>query len=316
MAITKHSKHAVGIFSRDGDVNYVWLVKLLLSQFFNSVVDEVRSVYISNIRSNFLSELRNFSFAILYHTQKRGRLNVTNVTDSLYDEELEDLHNQYGKKNVIVLMDDLEDNSQNKKDKILREQYDIKDKACELFLISEMEKESCNLNSSNQEWSEDPISPRLQEEHRSMSKKRAQIKDIIAEASPHTVNDKDSYSRSSSYRSPGRRYSDTDSQFTESMFDSQRAKDFTDNNSQITAPSSNYNSGIGAHLLPPSSGAQAYVSDDTKERQNLKRSSDDAENPNHTPRKHRRLSNKAVFIIIGVVGLILLITLISILATL
>ncbi|KAM8962437.1 uncharacterized protein RCH25_037979 [Pelodytes ibericus] len=174
-------KHTVGIFSRDGDVNYRWLINLLQSVLFRDVVRDVRPTFISNNAIAFRSEVSKCTFAILYHTQNRGRLNVTNVTDSLYDEELDMLNLMLGKEKVIVILDDLEDSSQDKKDKILKYQPDIRSKARELFLISVKEKESCHLNRDNPVWSEDPASLSLEREHRSMVHKRNQIREFIAD---------------------------------------------------------------------------------------------------------------------------------------
>ncbi|KAG8545587.1 hypothetical protein GDO81_020634, partial [Engystomops pustulosus] len=79
----------VGIFSRSSESDYSWLVKQLRSEVFSPYVSEVRPFYISNNQSGQIyEELSRCSFGILYHTKNRGRVNVTDVTDSLYDEEL------------------------------------------------------------------------------------------------------------------------------------------------------------------------------------------------------------------------------------
>ncbi|KAM4632419.1 uncharacterized protein O3C94_018922 [Discoglossus pictus] len=131
----------VGIFSRDGQESYQWLIDQLTSPFFKPIVKDVRPVYISNNSAqNFRNEVPKCSFAILYHTKRRGRVNVTDVTDSLYDHELSYLSSVLGRQKVVVVVDDLDNSGPNEKNNILRNQPSIKNLACELFLFSESEK--------------------------------------------------------------------------------------------------------------------------------------------------------------------------------
>ncbi|MEE6511012.1 hypothetical protein FKM82_031396 [Ascaphus truei] len=128
----------VGIFSREGRICYEWLILFLLTL---PTVMDVRPVYISNNSSqNFRDEVSKCRFAILYHTKKRGRINITDVTDSLYDEELEYLFSIHGKKNIIVVVDDLEDTSSEEKSRILNTQPMIRRLVQELFLFPTGEK--------------------------------------------------------------------------------------------------------------------------------------------------------------------------------
>ncbi|OCT61902.1 hypothetical protein XELAEV_18047934mg [Xenopus laevis] len=95
----------LGIFSRDAQTNYQWLIDSAYS-----VGPDIRPVHIANDRGqNFREEVEKCTFAILYHTANRGRINITNVMDSLYDDELEYLCSRLGKEKVIVVIDDLED---------------------------------------------------------------------------------------------------------------------------------------------------------------------------------------------------------------
>ncbi|XP_053550878.1 uncharacterized protein LOC128642208 [Bombina bombina] len=143
----------VGIFSREGDSCYDWLVQQLLSPMFKPLVTDVRCVYISNTGSqNFYNEVSKCAFAILYHSKKRGRINVTDVVDSLYDEELMHLSRALGKDRVVVVIDDLEDSTLAEKNRILSEQRSIAALATDLFLISESEKSSIQLTGSP--WAE------------------------------------------------------------------------------------------------------------------------------------------------------------------
>ncbi|XP_077350330.1 uncharacterized protein LOC144000395 [Lithobates pipiens] len=130
-------KPVVGIFTREHQDLYQWLVRFLLAI---SVVKDVRQVVITNNFFEFQQEVFKCSFAILYHSKKRGRLNVTDVTDSLYDRELQHLYETFGRKRVLVVLDDLEDSSDDVKMEILINQQSIKNLAEELFLISTTEK--------------------------------------------------------------------------------------------------------------------------------------------------------------------------------
>ncbi|XP_056391964.1 uncharacterized protein LOC130284976 isoform X2 [Hyla sarda] len=129
-------KRVVAIFSRDGDTNYRFL-----SDFLKAEGLEVRSCIITNNgQKRFREEASTCHFAILYHTKNRGRLNITDVTDSLYDEEITELNTTLGKKNVVVVVDDLDCSSSEKKMEILAGQPSILNMAAQLFLVSKADK--------------------------------------------------------------------------------------------------------------------------------------------------------------------------------
>ncbi|XP_041434053.1 uncharacterized protein LOC121398805 [Xenopus laevis] len=133
-------KHKVGIFSRSAEDDYRWLHRFILSEF-SDYVQEVRPCYISNYGlMQFLEELSQCSVAILYHTKNRGRINITDVEGSLYDEELQYLAEELGRDRVMVVVDDLEDSSSDEKERILRSQGSIGKWASDLILISTAEK--------------------------------------------------------------------------------------------------------------------------------------------------------------------------------
>ncbi|XP_041434699.1 uncharacterized protein LOC121399012 isoform X2 [Xenopus laevis] len=137
--ITRH--HRIGIFSRSAESDYQWLLTLLESEF-RDVVDEVRPYYISNNgHRQFWEDVSHCSVAILYHTMNRGRLNITDVTDSLYDEELKHMSAILEKENVFVVADDLTDSSSTEKHRILEQQHSIVKYACDLVLITQADKE-------------------------------------------------------------------------------------------------------------------------------------------------------------------------------
>ncbi|KAM3916503.1 uncharacterized protein RB166_015752 isoform 2-T2 [Leptodactylus fuscus] len=133
----------VGIFSRDAESQYSWLVTALTSDIFKSHIGDVQLGHISNSGfKQFCEAVSQCTYGILYHSKTRGRVNVTDVTDSLYDEELKYLCSKLGKQKVIVVIDDLEDSRDKQRNRILDQQPSIRDMAQDLFLISPKEKTS------------------------------------------------------------------------------------------------------------------------------------------------------------------------------
>ncbi|XP_073505109.1 uncharacterized protein [Phyllobates terribilis] len=142
------TKYNVGIFSSSAERDYSWLKALLKTEEFRDHVLGVRPCFISNDGFQQMSEdLSHCTFGILYHTKKKGRVNITDVTDSLYDEELLQLSTTLGKKNTIVIIDDLEDSGDGKKSQILLSQPTIANYASDLILIS-YEDKTDNLGQS------------------------------------------------------------------------------------------------------------------------------------------------------------------------
>ncbi|KAM4632418.1 uncharacterized protein O3C94_018921 [Discoglossus pictus] len=139
----------VGVLSREGQEHYKWFTNFLLS--FLSQADVI-PIYISNSNPyKHWEEISKCSFVILYHSKKRGRINVTDVTDSLYNDELQSLSRELGKTNVIVLIDDLDEGTDDEKNRILGNQPSIKSLASELFIFSVEEKAAYTNNSSHLE---------------------------------------------------------------------------------------------------------------------------------------------------------------------
>ncbi|XP_077303178.1 uncharacterized protein LOC143923396 [Lithobates pipiens] len=133
------ARHVVGIFSRSSSDDYSWLMELLTSNYFRTI-EEVRPCYISNNGfQQFVNDLSECTLGILYHTKNRGRVNITNVNDSLYDDELAYLETMLGKDNVVVLVDDLEDRG-DQKTRILENQPSIKELASDLLIITRTDK--------------------------------------------------------------------------------------------------------------------------------------------------------------------------------
>ncbi|XP_031749556.1 uncharacterized protein LOC101731001 isoform X1 [Xenopus tropicalis] len=137
---------SVTVFSRSAQTNYAWFLAQLKGETFKDLVTEAKPFYISNSnRYEFMDEMYKCNFAVLYHTKNHGRINITNVTDSLYDEELKNLSDALGKEKVIVLIDDLDKSGYGEKMRILEMQPDIKDLAQDMFLISMAEKDDPKL---------------------------------------------------------------------------------------------------------------------------------------------------------------------------
>ncbi|XP_069591230.1 uncharacterized protein [Ranitomeya imitator] len=137
------NKLVIGIFSREAESQYSWLVTILKLHIFRGWDPEVRPCYISNTGfQRFCDDVSKCKFGILYHSKNRGRVNVTDVTDALYDKELQDLHSRLGRKNVIVVIDDLDKSDDSQKAQILKNQPSIRREAEDLFLISNEEKKS------------------------------------------------------------------------------------------------------------------------------------------------------------------------------
>ncbi|XP_053551088.1 kinesin-like protein Klp68D isoform X2 [Bombina bombina] len=154
VAEKKIIRHTIGIFTRAGNESFAWLQNLLSSKNFRSCIQEVRTFNISNTnRYQFIQELSQCTFGILYHTKNHGRLNITDVTDSMYDTELRRMSTQLGKDNVIVVLDDLSDSSTVEKLRILDTQPKIKSLTKDLILVSEREKK----------WNKQPIEHKLTE---------------------------------------------------------------------------------------------------------------------------------------------------------
>ncbi|XP_077306217.1 uncharacterized protein LOC143925622 [Lithobates pipiens] len=140
---TAVEQYKIGIFSRSDRSEYSWLVKLLTSMNFCGRFLSATPYYIANYQfEKFKCDVSQCTFGILYHTQNSGRINVTNVTSSLYDEELEHLHEKLGRDNVIVVIDDLEESTDQVKDQILKEQHSIKEWARDLFIFCQEEKKT------------------------------------------------------------------------------------------------------------------------------------------------------------------------------
>ncbi|XP_073491564.1 uncharacterized protein [Aquarana catesbeiana] len=136
-------RRVVAIFSYSSPEDYLWITQGLESPMFRGFVEKTLPSIISNninSRSKYREAVEKCDFAILYHTKNRGRINITNVTDSLYDEEIKHISLCKGRKNVIVVVDDMEKSGYEEKCFILDTQPDISKYARDLILVSSEDK--------------------------------------------------------------------------------------------------------------------------------------------------------------------------------
>uniref|UniRef100_A0A803JCZ4 Uncharacterized protein n=1 Tax=Xenopus tropicalis TaxID=8364 RepID=A0A803JCZ4_XENTR len=132
----KHKRTPViGIFSRKSKESYSWLTDHLTWEF------DTKTFHLSN-RGEWkqTEDFYECTHAILY--QNSWWLTISYALDSLYDEDLQFLSTMLGKKNVIVVQDDLMDAGPEAKSIRLRNQPSIENLAAELFLFSVEEKQS------------------------------------------------------------------------------------------------------------------------------------------------------------------------------
>ncbi|XP_041431857.1 uncharacterized protein LOC121397886 [Xenopus laevis] len=179
-------KHTVGIASRSSESHFEWLAQHLK----NSCQADVRYIYISNNgRHKFWDDVSHCTFAILYHTKKRGSINIADVTDSLYDEEIKYLATALvmehscnptlvtdslnRKDNVIVVVDDLDNSSNEEKERILQSQPSIGHQAKDLILFTQKETDPNYERLVTQQIEEDEIN---------LKKKLDALKEILGEA--------------------------------------------------------------------------------------------------------------------------------------
>ncbi|XP_072273019.1 uncharacterized protein [Pyxicephalus adspersus] len=158
--------HTVGIFSLSSEDDYEWLLSLLKSEALCSTVSAVLPHCISNNeKQKFREVVSQCTFGILYHTKNRGRINITDVCDSLYSSVIWnhvsscppwcDQGQQPGRRdNVIVVVDDVEDNSEEEKTQILKIQPKIGTFAQDLLLCNKIKSEFVFIEKITNEESE------------------------------------------------------------------------------------------------------------------------------------------------------------------
>ncbi|XP_073491471.1 uncharacterized protein [Aquarana catesbeiana] len=131
----RSNSQVIGIFSRSSADEYNWLSAALRTS------GRVVPFYITNSNfREFRDQVSKCAFAILYHSKTRGRINITDVTDSLYDDEVKHMSKALGRQKVLVVVDDLDDSSNGAKNSILQSQVTIRDQTRDLCLFTREER--------------------------------------------------------------------------------------------------------------------------------------------------------------------------------
>lgn len=137
----KSGKLDVTVTSQAAEDNALWLINHLRSPMYRGLLGKVTYLPISNRnQAEWRSEIQKHSFSILYHSKNQGRINLTDVTDSLYDLELQELSETLGRDNVMVVVDDLLKSDDEEKKRILQNQQSISRWASQLVLFAVDEK--------------------------------------------------------------------------------------------------------------------------------------------------------------------------------
>ncbi|XP_040297712.1 uncharacterized protein LOC121008943 isoform X2 [Bufo bufo] len=151
----------VGIFSRSAESEYRWLVDILGEDW------PVVAFIITNTNySQFCEEINRCSFGILYHSRNRGRVNITDVTDSLYDVEVRKMSEALGKQRVITVIDDLDDSGHEAKERILSNQHSLRTLTRDIVLFTSEEKRNHKLLRWKMESIKDAIAGSVRRRHR------------------------------------------------------------------------------------------------------------------------------------------------------
>ncbi|CAH2308190.1 Hypothetical predicted protein [Pelobates cultripes] len=132
----------VSVTSRAAQNNAAWFMNHLKSHRYRGLLGQVTYLPISNSNAKeWKSGVKDTTFAILYHTKCQGRINLTDVTDSIYDKELKYMSEKLGKQNVLVVVDDLEKSDNEESLRILQNQPSISKWARDLLLFNDKEKD-------------------------------------------------------------------------------------------------------------------------------------------------------------------------------
>lgn len=136
-----HKKHVIGIFSKSANNCFSWLKTILSSaENFRDLVKEVLQFQLVAIDKKLTRMISKCTLAILYHTKEQGSAKITDVSGSIYNEELQCLSTILGRDNVIVVLDDMDKSRSAEKMRILKEQPSIDRLARDLFLFGVKEK--------------------------------------------------------------------------------------------------------------------------------------------------------------------------------
>ncbi|XP_073491442.1 caspase-7-like isoform X2 [Aquarana catesbeiana] len=136
---TKRNKHVVGITTRAPENSFRWLDDFIMKEYSDHIY--VVHLPITNYnRHDWMETVNACSAVILYHTKHQGRVNITDVEGALYEEELQYLNTILGRERVVILLDDMDDISEEERRRILRTQISLDRLSSHLILIPEKEK--------------------------------------------------------------------------------------------------------------------------------------------------------------------------------
>ncbi|CAI9623938.1 unnamed protein product, partial [Staurois parvus] len=126
---------SLGIVSRSTNSDFSWITELLHSDNFKDLGLDVKPFTIDN--GLFYSGL--YFFAFLYFIKKRGQIDEADAEDM---QMIQKYKSHFGKDNMIIVIDNVEDSSDQQKKQILKSYPDIEDLYHNIFLFSHQEKSS------------------------------------------------------------------------------------------------------------------------------------------------------------------------------
>lgn len=130
----------VGITTRS-PANIIQWLKDFLTEKFQDLILDVEHLPITNTnRYEWENNVNKYSVVILYHTRHQGRVNITDVDGGIYNEELNFLCHKLGREKVLVVLDDMEDTSEEVRQRILESQPSLTRLSSHLILLPEIGK--------------------------------------------------------------------------------------------------------------------------------------------------------------------------------
>ncbi|XP_073491200.1 interferon-induced very large GTPase 1-like [Aquarana catesbeiana] len=136
--ISAPASSVIGVFSCSENSKFSWLKILLSSKEFGNHQVIFHQISPGNMKG-FHSMVSHCKFGILYHCMDQGYKPLTDMENSLYDEELKYLSTTLGKSRVIVVMDKLGNSDEEAKCWTLENQPSLGMLARDVLLFSKQE---------------------------------------------------------------------------------------------------------------------------------------------------------------------------------
>ncbi|XP_075037513.1 uncharacterized protein LOC142098574 [Mixophyes fleayi] len=125
----------VGISSRSSENDLKWLKTFIYSEFKTIIV---KYLPITNRNQySWEEEVKKCNVVILYHTKNQGRINIVDIDGALYDKELTYMSNTLGRDKVLVVLDDVENASEDDRQRILEKQPSIQRLSSQFLIFTE-----------------------------------------------------------------------------------------------------------------------------------------------------------------------------------